>query len=123
MVKTSAIPPVLTSALIAKLVPIGVRSAVKKEAKTYRYLYLRLDARAFPEITDARRIRALITTPDLTSPPVLITARLAKPGRYVKGFVVDAPFQKIVSAYCRDGYVAVIFIEVLEKSNSGGGER
>jgi len=123
MTQTGPTLPVLASALIAKLVLVGTRTAVKKGDKTYRYWYLRLDVRAFPEVADARRIRALISSPDLSSPPVLITARLAKPGRYVRGFVVDAPYQKFIKAYSRDGYVAVLFVEVLEKiekSDSGG---
>jgi len=120
----SSTPPVLAPALIARLVPIGIRTAVKKRQKTYRYWYLRLDVRAFPEIVNAWRIRALITTPDLTSVPVLITARLAKFGRYVRGFVADAPYQRFVEMYNRGGYVAVIFVEVLEnldKNESGRG--
>jgi hypothetical protein len=115
-------------AVLARLVPTGVRTAVKKGDKIYRYYYLRLDVRVFHEVAGARRIRLLITTPDFTAVPVLITARLAKRGRYVRGFVVDAPYQKFVKKYAGDGYVGVLFIEVaepegktLEKTGGRGG--
>jgi len=115
MAKTNTNPPVMMSALISRLAPIGIRATVKKEHKMYRYRYLRLDSRIFPEVAAARRIRALIAPPDFSAPPILVSARLVKQGRYVRGFAVDALYQQILERYARDGYVAVIFIEVVER--------
>jgi hypothetical protein len=112
--------PALAPTIITRLTPLGIRTVVKKGAKTYRYRYLRLDVSVFPEVVGARRIRVLIASPDFSTQPVLITARLVKKGRRTLGFVIDSPYQKIVEGYERNGYVAVLYIETLEREQEGG---
>jgi hypothetical protein len=121
--------PTILPAVLARLVPIGTRTAVKKETKVYRYYYLRLDVRVFREVAGAWRIRALITTPDFSATPVLISARLTKRGRHIRGFMVDGPYQKFIEKYASGGYIGVLFVEVVEPEKESealektGGER
>jgi len=112
--------PALAPTFITRLAPLGTRTVVKKGTKAYRYRYLRLDMHIFQEVAGAQRIRALITSPDFTVPPVLITARLVKKGRRVLGFTVDAQYQKIVEGYARSGYIAILYIEVVERQKEAG---
>jgi len=106
--------PALAPTLITRLAPLGTRTVVKKGTKAYHYRYLRLDTQVFKEVAGALRIRVLITSPDFTVPPALITARLVKKGRRILGFVVDAQYQKLVESYARNGYVVILHIEATE---------
>jgi hypothetical protein len=123
MVTTSSKHGAFAPTLMTKLAPVGIRTAVKRGEKAYRYRYLRLDARLFPEVANARRIRLLIAPPDFSAPLVLITARLIKRGLYVQGFTVDAAYQRVIERYARDGYVAVLFIEPIEFEKEAGTPR
>ena len=99
-----------------RLVPLGIRTVVRKQnGAVYMYRYLRFDVRLFPEVVGAKRIRLVAAPPDLTAPPVIITARLFQKGKQIHGFIVDAVYQKIVSSYARNGHVGIIAVEVIEK--------
>jgi len=112
--KLNPTPPMIAPTFIMRLAPLGIRTVVKKGAKTYRYRYLRLDVGIFPEVVGTRLIRVLVAPTDFSAPPVLITARLAKRGRRTWGYVIDAQYQRIVESYARSGYVAVLFVEAME---------
>ena len=116
--------PSWTPAVAVRLVGIGIRSVTrKKTGRVYVYKYLRFSIANFPEIATARRVRLVIVPPDLTAPPVIITARLFQQGRRVRGFVVDSIYQRIVSDYVRNSHVGVIAVEVLETEKQAGAPR
>jgi hypothetical protein len=105
-----------------RLVPLGTRTVVRKQnGAVYTYKYLRFDIGLFPEVVGARRIRVVVAPPDLTAPPVIITARLFQRGRRVWGFIVDAVYQKVVTSYARNGHVGVVAVEVIEKEAETSG--
>jgi len=107
--------PTWAPALAMRLVPLGTRTVVrKKNGAVYAYKYLRFDIRLFPEVASAKRIRVVVAPPDLTAPPVIITARLFQRGKRVWGFIVDAVYQKVVTSYARNGHVGVIAVEAVE---------
>jgi hypothetical protein len=120
---TSPNTPGWAQAFMVRLAPVGVRTVVRRAEKVYRYRYLRLDVRAFPEITRARRIRLAIVPPDFSAAPVMVTARLVKRGLYVQGFTIDAAYQQVVTQYIRNDYVGVLFIETIEFEKEVGTPR
>jgi len=102
-------------ALAIRLLPVGKRSVVrKKSGKVYVYQYLRLNVKAFPEAANARRIRLIVVPPDLTAPPVALTASLLQRGVRVHGFHVDAVYRPLLDRYVRNGYLGVLAVEVIE---------
>jgi hypothetical protein len=117
---TSHNVPGWATALMVRLAPVGIRTVVKRGNKIYRYRYLRLDARAFPEVANVRRLRVLIAPPDFSAPPVLVTARVIKQGVFVQGYSVDAAYQPVVEKYVRNGYVAVLYVEIIEPKQESG---
>jgi len=110
-------------AFAIKLVPLGIRSVVRKQGKTYRYRYLRLDSHMFPEIINARRLRVIIVPPDFSAPPAVVTARLFQRGARVYGFYVDATYQEVIDRYSRGGYIGVLGIEVIENEKKAEAPR
>jgi hypothetical protein len=100
-----------------RVIPLGHRSVRKPNGKVYRYLYLRLDAARFPEALRAYRLRLVIVPPDLSAPPVIITARIFQRSSRTLGFDVDKKFQALLEKYNRGGYIAVLASEVLEEDN------
>ena len=106
--------PGWAQAFAIKLVPVGVRSIVRKNNKVYRYRYLRLDCLMFPEAASARRLRVVVVPPDFSAPPAVITARLFQRGVRVCGFYVDATYQAVIDSYSRGGYIGVLGVEVVE---------
>jgi hypothetical protein len=101
-------------AFAIKLVPVGVRSVVRKNDKVYRYRYLRLDCLIFPEAASARQLRVIVVPPDFSAPPTVITARLFQRGARVCGFYVDATYQAVIDSYSRGGYIGILGVEVVE---------
>jgi hypothetical protein len=97
-----------------KLVPVGIRSVVRKQGKVYKYRYLRFDRHVFPEAASARRLRVIVVPPDFSAPPAVVIARLFHRGARVCGFYVDATYQAVVDSYSRGGYIGVIAVEVVE---------
>jgi hypothetical protein len=116
--RTEAGPPAWLKAIALRSAALGRRVVKKPDGREYEYLYLRFDARAWPELADAHRIRAIIAPPDLSAPPATITARLLQRGKRVVGFDVPAVYQNILKSYARNGVVAVLGVEVLERSVS-----
>ena len=106
--------PGWTQAFAIKLVPLGIRSVVRKSGKVYRYRYLRLDRHMFPEAASARRLRVVVVPPDFSAPPAVIIARLFQRGARVCGFYVDATYQAVIDSYSRGGYIGVLGVEVVE---------
>jgi len=102
-------------ALAIRLLQVGKRSVVrKKSGKVYVYQYLRLNVKAFPEVANARRIRLIVVPPDLTAPPVALTASLLQHGVRVHAFHVDAAYRPLLERYVRAGYLGVLAVEVIE---------
>jgi hypothetical protein len=115
---TISTAPGWAQAFAIKLVPVGVRSVVRKGGKTYRYRYLRLDCLMFPEVVNARRLRVIVVPPDFSAPPAVITAKMFQRGTRVCGFYVEAPYQPVVEKYLRGGYIGVLGVEVVENERS-----
>jgi hypothetical protein len=111
---TGSNPQGWTHGFAIRLVPLGVRSVVRKSGKVYRYRYLRLDRHVFPEVSGARQLRVIVVPPDFSAPPAVITARVFKQGARVQGFYVDAAYQAVVDRYSRGGYIGVLGVEVVE---------
>jgi len=100
-----------------RVVPLG-RRVVKRGERIYEYRYLPLDVDRFPEVRRAYRLQLIIAPPDLTAPPAVITARVFQRGARTHGFDVAKKFQPILDKYNRDGFVAVLGVEVVEEDKS-----
>jgi hypothetical protein len=111
---TGSTVPGWTQAFAIRLVPVGVRSVVRRSGKVYKYRYLRLDRYMFPEAASARRLRVVVVPPDFSAPPAVVTARLFQRGVRVCGFYVDATYQAVVDSYSRGGYIGVLGVEMIE---------
>jgi hypothetical protein len=108
-------PPAWLRAVALRTAALGTRKVKKPDGRVYEYHYLRFDARAWPEVANAYRVRIVIMPPDLSAPPAVITARLLQRGKRVVGFDVPAVYQNILRSCARDGAVAVLGVEVVER--------
>ena len=107
--------PSWAPAVAVRLVSLGIRTVVrKKNGRVYIYRYLRFDGNIFPEVKTAKRVKLIIVPPDLTAPPIIITARRFQRGRRIHGFVVDSVYQRIVGDYARNEQLGVVIIEIIE---------
>lgn len=97
-----------------RIVPLG-RRVVKRGERVYEYRYLPLDVDRFPEVRTAYRLQLIIAPPDLSAPPAVIVARLFQRSARTRGFDVAKKFQPILDKYNRDGFVAVLAVEVVEE--------
>jgi hypothetical protein len=81
----------------------------------YTYKYLKIDVERFPEAERAYRLKLVIVPPDLSAPPVVITARRFQRSAKTIGFDVSTKFQAILDQYARNGFVAVLAVDLLEE--------
>jgi hypothetical protein len=95
--------------------PLGVKHVKKPTGKAYEYVYIRLNVEAWPEVVDAHKVRLRIAPPDLSAPPIVVPARRFQGSARSVAFDVPREYQKVVREYARNGVVAVLDIEIVEK--------
>jgi hypothetical protein len=95
--------------------PLGIKRVRKPNGKEYNYVYIRLSAAMWPEAINAYKIRLRIAPPDLSAPPVVVLARRFQGGTRSVAFDVPREYQKVVRDYARNGVIAVLDLEVVEK--------
>jgi len=106
------------SRLSISLAQLGTKT-VPKHGKVYRYLYVKLDKSLFPEASGARKARLVLAPPDLSAPPITVPVRRFQESRHIVSFDVPRQYQEIVTRYARDGYVAVLSLEITETKKTG----
>jgi hypothetical protein len=103
-------------ALSIAVATVGTKRVKKKKSgKIYEYVYIRLRTETWPEVADARKVRIRVAPLDLSAPPVAVLARRFDSSTYSVAFDVFREYQKIVKEYTRDGLIAVLDVEVIEK--------
>jgi hypothetical protein len=95
--------------------PLGTKRVKKPSGKVYEYVYLRLYTEAWPEVADAYKVRLRLAPPDLSMPPVVVLARRFQGSARSVAFDVPCEYQKLVREYTRNGVVAVLDVEVVER--------
>jgi hypothetical protein len=95
--------------------PLGTKRVKKPSGKVYECVYLRLNTEAWPEVADAYRVRLRLAPPDLSMPPVVVLARRFQGSARSVAFDVPREYQKLVREYTRNGVVAVLDVEVVER--------
>ncbi len=94
---------------------LGTKRVKKPSGKVYEYVYVRLNTEVWPEVADAYKVRLRIAPPDLSAPPVVVLARRFQGSARSVAFDVPREYQKLVREYCRNGAVAVLGVEVVER--------
>jgi hypothetical protein len=95
--------------------PLGVKRVKKPSGRIYEYAYIRLGIEAWPEVVDAYKIRLRIAPPDLSMPPVVVLARRFQGGTRSVAFDIPREYQKLIREYARNGVVAILDVEVVER--------
>ncbi len=95
--------------------PLGVKRVKKPSGRIYEYVYIRLGIEAWPEVVDAYKIRLRIAPPDLSMPPVVVLARRFQGGTRSVAFDIPREYQKLIREYARNGVVAILDVEVVER--------
>ncbi|MFZ8811059.1 MAG: hypothetical protein ACO2PN_23500 [Pyrobaculum sp.] len=108
-------PPTWIRTLSVAVALLGTKRVKKPNGKVYEYIYLRLNTEVWPEVADAYKIRLRIAPPDLSMPPVVVLARRFQGSARSVAFDVPREYQKVVREYARNGVVAVLDIEIVEK--------
>ncbi len=94
---------------------LGTKRVKKPNGKVYEYVYVRLNTEVWPEVINAYKVRLRIAPPDLSAPPVVVLARRFQGGTRSVAFDIPREYQKVVREYARNGVVAVLGVEVVEK--------
>jgi hypothetical protein len=102
-------------ALSVVAAPLGTKHVKKPSGEVYEYVYSRLNTEARPEVADAYKVRLRIAPPDLSMPPVVVLARRFQGSERSVAFDVPREYQKLVREYPRNGVVAVLDVEVVER--------
>jgi len=102
-------------ALSVAVAPLGVKRVKKPSGRIYEYVYIRLNVEAWPEITDAYKVRIRVAPPDLSAPPIVVLARRFQGSARSVAFDVPREYQKVIREYARNGVVAVLDVEVVER--------
>ncbi len=102
-------------ALSVAVAPLGTKRVKKPSGKVYEYVYLRLNTETWPEVADAYKVRLRLAPPDLSMPPVVVLARRFQGSACSVAFNVPREYQKLVREYTRNGVVAVLDVEVVER--------
>jgi hypothetical protein len=108
-------PPTWIRTLSVAVAPLGTKRVKKPSGRVYEYIYVRLNTEAWPEVVDAYKIRLRIAPPDLSMPPVVVLARRFQGGARSVAFDVPREYKELVKEYARNGVVAVLDVEVVEK--------
>ncbi|MFZ8811814.1 MAG: hypothetical protein ACO2PN_27410 [Pyrobaculum sp.] len=104
-----------------KYVPITIatigakRVRKKKSGKIYEYVYIRLRIDIWTEIVNAYKVRIRVAPPDLSAPPIVMPARRFLSSSRSVAFDVPREYQKLIREYARNGTVAVLDVDVIEK--------
>jgi hypothetical protein len=96
--------------------PLGTKRVKKPSGKIYEYVYIRLSTEAWPEVADAYKVRLRIAPPDLSMPPITVLARRFQGSARSVAFDIPREYQKLVREYARNGVIAILDIEVVEKA-------
>jgi hypothetical protein len=102
-------------ALSVAVAPLGTKRVKKPSGKVYEYVYIRLNTEVWSEITDAYKVRLRIAPPDLSAPPVVVLARRFQGGTRSVAFDIPREYQRLVREYARNGVIAILDVEVVEK--------
>jgi hypothetical protein len=102
-------------ALSVAVAPLGTKRVKKPSGKVYEYVYIRLNTEVWPEVADAYKVRLRVAPPDLSMPPVVVLARRFQGGTRSVAFDVPREYQKLVREYARNGVIAVLDVEVVER--------
>jgi len=102
-------------ALSVAVAPLGVKRVKKLNGRVYEYVYIRLSTTMWPEVVDAYKIRLRMAPPDLSAPPVVVLIRRFQGGARSVAFDIPREYQKLIREYARNGVIAVLDIEVVEK--------
>jgi hypothetical protein len=108
-------------ALSVAVAPLGAKRVKKPSGKVYEYVYLRLNTEVWPEVADAYKVRLRVAPPDLSMPPIVVLARRFQGGTRSVAFDVPREYQKLVREYARNGVVAVLDVEVVERHTEAPG--
>ena len=95
--------------------PLGTKRVKKPSGRVYEYVYIRLSAAMWREVVDAYKIRLRVAPPDLSAPPVVVLARRFQSSARSVAFDVPREYQKLIREYIRNGVIAILDIEVVEK--------
>jgi len=95
--------------------PLGTKRVKKPSGKVYEYVYVRLNTEVWPEIADAYKVRLRVAPSDLSMPPVVVLARRFQGGTRSVAFDVPREYQKLVREYARNGVIAILDVEVVER--------
>jgi hypothetical protein len=98
---------------------LGTKRVKKPSGKVYEYVYIRLRTDVWPEIADAHKVRIKVAPPDLSAPPVVMVVRRFQGGTRSVAFDIPREYQKLIREYARNGVVAVLDVEVVEKLQEG----
>lgn len=107
--------------LSVAVAPLDTRRVKKPSGRVYEYVYLRLNTETWPEVADAYKVRLRIAPPDLSMPPVVVLTRRFQGSTYSLAFDVPREYQKLVREYARNGVVAVLDVEVVERHTEAPG--
>ena len=102
-------------ALSIAVAPLGTKRVKKPSGKTYEYAYIRLSTSMWPEVFDAYKVRLRVAPPDLSAPPIAVLARRFQGGARSAAFNISHEYQKLFREYARNGVVAVLDAEVVER--------
>jgi len=102
-------------ALSVAVAPLGTKRVKKPSGKVYEYVYVRLNTDVWPEVADAYKVRLRIAPSDLSMPPVVVLARRFQGSARSVAFDVPREYQKLIREYARNGVVAVLDVEVVER--------
>jgi len=103
-------------ALSVAVAPLGTKRVKKPSGKVYEYVYVRLNTEVWPEVADAYKVRLRVAPPDLSMPPVVVLARRFQGSARSVAFDIPREYQKLVKEYARNGVVAALDVEVVEKA-------
>jgi hypothetical protein len=103
-------------ALSIAVAPLGTKRVKKPSGQVYEYIYIRLNTEVWPEVADAYKVRLRVAPPDLSMPPVVVLARRFQGSARSVAFDVPREYQKLIREYARNGVVAVLDVEVVEKA-------
>jgi len=108
-------------ALSIAVAPLGTKRVKKPSGRVYEYVYIRLSTTMWPEVVETYKIRLRVAPPDLSAPPIVVLARRFQGGARSVAFDVPREYQKVLRDYARNGVIAVLDIEIVEKQPKAPG--
>jgi hypothetical protein len=107
-------------ALSVAVALLGTKRVKKPSGRVYEYVYVRLKTEVWPEVADAYKVRLRIAPSDLSMPPIVVPARRFQSSARSVAFDVPREYQKLVREYARNGVVAILDVEVVERHKAPG---